>query len=147
MSLESGIYTIRNRDNNVGRSLTEDRSLGPKRILLLPQDVKPEEIKWEIEKLDHNSYTLKIRDAPTANIDNLVFALLINKGEAEKWRIEAVPQHGENRYIITTQDKKDGWVAPDAPDEQIICKPLTATKSQPPQYLPTEFYEIVLAAA
>ncbi|THU89591.1 hypothetical protein K435DRAFT_677610, partial [Dendrothele bispora CBS 962.96] len=85
--------------------------------------------------------------APTANIDNLVFALLINEDEAEEWRIEAVPQHGENRYIITTQDQQNGWVAPDTLEEQINCKPLVVMQSLPPQYPPTEVFEIIPATA
>ncbi|THU89585.1 hypothetical protein K435DRAFT_865160 [Dendrothele bispora CBS 962.96] len=45
MSLESGVYIIRNRDNSVNRNLAEDRSLNPKRVVLLPPDAQSEDIK------------------------------------------------------------------------------------------------------
>ncbi|KAK7047233.1 hypothetical protein VNI00_006899 [Paramarasmius palmivorus] len=143
MSLESGLYIIRNIDKAVGRKQAEDRSLLPKRVVVLPPSV--EDPKWEIQKEDSNRYILKVQGAPTANIDRLVFALLQDEESAEKWRIEAVPQHGENRYIITTQDQNEGWVAPEETDDQVKCQPLVATKSLPPQYLPTEVFEIVRA--
>ncbi|KAF8645996.1 hypothetical protein AX16_007422 [Volvariella volvacea WC 439] len=141
MSLETGRYIIQNGDRGVGRNSTEDRSLLPKRVIVLPPGVRDPD--WVIEKVGSDSYIIKARGAPTANVENLVFALLIEEGKAEKWKIEAVPQHGPNRYIIQTHNCNEGWVAPEEPYEQIKCQPLIATKSLPPQYLPTEVFEIV----
>ncbi|KAF5366264.1 hypothetical protein D9758_005808 [Tetrapyrgos nigripes] len=142
--LQSGTYVVRNGDFEVGRNLREDRTLLPKPVVLGP-DVQGTTLEIEQIGSEGNNYLIKARGAPTANINNLVSALLTNEETAEEWRIEAVPQHGENRYIITTQDQEEGWVAPDEPGAQINCKPLISTKSFPPMYLPTEVFEIVSA--
>ncbi|KAK7448420.1 hypothetical protein VKT23_013683 [Stygiomarasmius scandens] len=142
MSLPSGTYIIRNGDKNVGRRLAEDKSLLPKQVVLLPDG---QDSTWEIENIGNDGYLLKNRNSPTANINDQVAALLIDQESAEKWHLEAVPQHGENRYIITTQDQSKGWVAPEESNEQIKCQPLISTRSFPPLYLPTEVFEIVPA--
>ncbi|KAJ3996768.1 hypothetical protein F5050DRAFT_1757164 [Lentinula boryana] len=96
MSLETGRYLIHHGDKVVSRSFIEDRSFNPKRIdLLEPSD---REITWIIEKTD-DGYILHNRGAPTAHIDNNVFALLIEQGLATKWTIEAVSQHGKDGYM------------------------------------------------
>ncbi|KIJ56044.1 hypothetical protein M422DRAFT_150632 [Sphaerobolus stellatus SS14] len=141
MSLEAGTYIIRNGNNSVGRSLLEDLSLFPKPVVLLPPSVTAEDTK--INKTDSNGYVIKFRGAPSASIDHRVVALLSEGEEAGQWRIKAVPQHGPNRYIITTQDQDDGWVAPNDPYEQLMCKPLIASLSLPPRYLPNSVFEIV----
>ncbi|EEB87837.1 hypothetical protein MPER_14650, partial [Moniliophthora perniciosa FA553] len=84
--------------------------------------------------------------APTANLDNLVFALLIEQERAEKWRIEAIPQHGKNRFIIQAENQADGWVAPQEAEQQIMCRPLIIFPSEPPQYPPNEIFEITRAS-
>jgi len=55
--------------------------------------------QWQIEKISTDTYFLKNQNSPTGNVDNKVAALLIMQEDAVKWRIEAIPQHGENRYM------------------------------------------------
>ncbi|KAK7448421.1 hypothetical protein VKT23_013684 [Stygiomarasmius scandens] len=143
MPLESGTYTIRSCEFNIGRPLAEDRSLLPKRIVVLPEE---QTSVWEIEKISTDTYFLKNQNSPTGNIDNKVAALLIMQEDAVKWRIEAIPQHGHNRYIIITEDRSKGWVASDEPFEQVKCQPLIVGPSVPPFYPQTEIFEIVRAS-
>ncbi|KAJ3818595.1 serine protease inhibitor [Lentinula raphanica] len=139
MSLETGHYLIHNGGKFVSRSFTEDRTLSPKNVdLLEPSD---RESTWIIEKTD-DGYILNNRGAPTTHIDDHIFALLINQGSATKWNIEAVPQHGEGKYIITSEGK--GWVAPDNVNEQIGYSALVVEgSSDKPTYQKKAVFEII----
>ncbi|KAJ3756393.1 serine protease inhibitor [Lentinula raphanica] len=139
MSLETGRYIIHNGDKVVSRKRAEDRSLNPKRIFLL--DPSAEETTWIIEKVDDGKYFLNNRGAPTTHIDDHVFAILIHQEDATKWNIEAVPQHGEGKFIITTGDGK-GWIAPGNANEQIIYRTLKVGRSEPPTYPLNEIFQI-----
>ncbi|ESK88374.1 hypothetical protein Moror_14760 [Moniliophthora roreri MCA 2997] len=141
MSLESGPYTIRNGGRAIGRAQREDRSLRPKGVFVLPPDVEPP--VFDIEKLDSGNYTIKAKGAPTTQINNLVFALLIEEERAEKWQIVHIPQHGRHKYIIQANDQVNGWVAPEDPEQQILSRPLIIFPSEPPQYPPNEIFEII----
>ncbi|KAJ4473845.1 serine protease inhibitor [Lentinula aciculospora] len=139
MSLETGRYLIHHGDKVVSRRFAEDRSLRPKRIDLL--DPSDREITWIIEK-SGDEYILNNRGAPTAHIEDNVFALLIHQESATKWIIEAVPRHGKNAYIIKTSDGK-GWVAPDKVGEQIIYRPLIVGPSEPPTFPLNQVFQII----
>ena len=117
MTLQPGKYLIKSKSQGtyIGRHVDEDRSLLPKRVLLLPPDFAPApeviglsidtlnvaEIpfsQWEVIMLDEGIYILKARSNHVTHFDNLVFAVLLPEPPATKWRIEAQPQHGQNIY-------------------------------------------------
>ncbi|GAW08181.1 serine protease inhibitor [Lentinula edodes] len=140
MSLETGRYLIHNGNNIVSRNLAEDRSLKPKRIVLLEPTDKIE-LTWIIEK-SGDGYILNNRGAPTAPIEDNVFALLVHQEGAAKWTIEAVPRHGKNAYFIKGSDGK-GWVAPDKVGEQIIYRTLIVGPSEPPAIPLNQIFQII----
>uniref|UniRef100_A0A0W0FIJ0 Serine protease inhibitor n=1 Tax=Moniliophthora roreri TaxID=221103 RepID=A0A0W0FIJ0_MONRR len=138
MSLEPGLYFIRNGDRAIGRLPQEDDSLEPKAVYVLPDIV--ERPNFEIKKIDSDNYTivaLGTPNGPTAQIDNKVYALLEEQDRAEKWRIVHVPQHGENSYIIRTDDQGRSWFAPEGAEQQIRCRPFM------PPVPPNEIFEII----
>ncbi|KIK55767.1 hypothetical protein GYMLUDRAFT_248367 [Collybiopsis luxurians FD-317 M1] len=125
----------------VGRPLDEDQSNKPKPIKLLPYYSRQDEIEWVLDGDDTNGFTASIRDAPTApgpppEPDDKVFALLNDPEKAEKWYFQPVPEQGEHRYIILTNDQSETWVAPEEEGSQILCEPVTAP------YLPQAIFEI-----
>ncbi|KAJ4473842.1 serine protease inhibitor [Lentinula aciculospora] len=143
MSLTTGRYLIKNEDNVVGRALAEDLSLQPKRIILLPPDDKtstPASLN-----LHDNEYIIISNGSPTAHIENHIFALLIDRGAATKWLVQAVPQHGENAFIITTAARQYGWSAPGEANEQIGYSRLVVGRSLPPRYSPHQVFQITKA--
>ncbi|KAJ3862160.1 MAG: serine protease inhibitor, partial [Lentinula lateritia] len=140
MSLDTGRYLIHNGNNIVSRNLAEDRSLNPKRIVLLEPNDKIE-FTWIIEK-SGDEYILNNRGAPTTHIEDHVFALLIHQEQATKWTIEAVPRHGKNAYIIKGSDGK-GWVAPEKVGEQIIYRTLIVGPSEPPTFPLNQVFQII----
>lgn len=141
MSLESGIYIIQSKSQGgyVGRNSTEDRSLLPKKVVILPQGV--EAPKWEIEKLDNGKYAFKTGGSHTAGFDKQLWAVLLPEPIATKWRIEPQPRDGENTYIIVNDDH-DGWTTPSEPYFQLTVESLIATESLPPQYFPRGLFII-----
>ncbi|KAG8996129.1 hypothetical protein FRB94_008554 [Tulasnella sp. JGI-2019a] len=150
MSIESGLYIVVNKANghNIGRYPVEDRSLLPKRVMVLPQGVQAP--MWIIEKKPDSNYTMKAGGAPASTQNSLLFVSLIDgiPPPAASWCITATPQHGENTYIIELDDKSAGWVVPDTnPDGgdlvQVQVKPLISTKSMPPQYPATELFTLI----
>lgn len=52
-----------------------------------------------MQKVEDDRYILKATDAPTAIIDDKVFAVLLDVPPAEEWLITAVPQSGEDAYM------------------------------------------------
>ncbi|CAL1715316.1 unnamed protein product [Somion occarium] len=103
--------------------------------------------RWIVERKD-KGYRLKAHEAPTGVEGDRVVAFLIDRATGpEDWIITAQPQHGKNVYIIERQDRSSGWVVKEEGDgtfgDPILAKPLIATKSLPPQYLPTELFTFV----
>ncbi|EAU80979.1 hypothetical protein CC1G_03155 [Coprinopsis cinerea okayama7 len=144
MTIPSGTYVITSKVNDlhVGRPLTEDRSLFPKRIVVLPQDSNnTSEIFWVVEKTEE-VYILKARGSPVAPHEGKLFADLVGELEHKTWFIVSQPQHGENVYTVENTSDRKGWVVPHRAEElsQVEVKPLTATDSLPPQYPATELF-------
>ncbi|KAF8643025.1 hypothetical protein AX16_009269 [Volvariella volvacea WC 439] len=140
MTLPSGMYIIRNGRHTVGRNHTEDASLLPKGVVLLPEGIQTP--KWVVDNRG-DGYILKADGDPTAPIDKLLFALLMEQERAEKWKVQHVPQLGLRSYIILTHDEREGWIAPEEPNEQIQCRPLIVMPTDPPQYPPNEVFEFI----
>ncbi|KAK7047234.1 hypothetical protein VNI00_006900 [Paramarasmius palmivorus] len=142
MSLESGLYIIKNQGKYIGRNLAEDMSLLPKRIVTLPESVQAP--RWEVEKKDDNKYILKCQKDATVQFDNLVWAALLPEPLPEKWCIEHVPHHGQNAYVILRENREQGWVVTsEEAYQQIGSKPLIVGLSEPPFYPPNEHFEFV----
>lgn len=120
MSFQAGKYIIKSKSTVaglfIGRCVSEDDSLLPKKILLLPLDDPAPEVfqhhvehaassllksfffQWEIILVDHGSYVLKTGGNHVANYDEHVYAILSPGTPATKWKIEAQPQHGDDIF-------------------------------------------------
>ncbi|THG95043.1 hypothetical protein EW026_g6533 [Hermanssonia centrifuga] len=165
MSLPSGNYIITSKvpdgqSLSIGRNLAEDKSLLPKKVISLPPGV--EAPVWAVQLLDNGKYILKIGGAATAEFEDKVFAVLLDVPIPTEWTITHVPQHGPNVYMLSISlyrsrtvthisfcriekgDRSTGWVVPEEePYTQIAVRPLIATRSLPPQYLPSEQFHII----
>ncbi|KAF9522981.1 hypothetical protein CPB83DRAFT_863648 [Crepidotus variabilis] len=141
--LPNGRYIIRSVGARkfVGRSPREDYSLLPKRVILLPDGVQAP--FFEFQSTDRGTKILAGGNS-TAEIDRNLFAVLLPEPPAEDWKIQAIPQSGKNRYIITKSNGYEGWiVGDDSPEAQIAIRPLIIGPSEPPFYPPNEVWEIV----
>ncbi|KAH7924148.1 hypothetical protein BV22DRAFT_531734 [Leucogyrophana mollusca] len=140
--LETGHYNIVNlaqESGSIGRFPIEDKSLLPKRIVVIPQSIKPS--RWIVEALPNGRYILKNGGAPTAETDNLVFAFLRDE-KKEEWKITYRENH--DAYTIEKGSGESGWVIPDVkPETQVAVHPLISTKSIPPQFPHTELWKIM----
>jgi len=146
MFLESGQYQIASALGDgilVGRRLAEDRSLRPKAVVTLPRGSPPPH-PWQILKQDNGSYILRAAGAPTAAINDKLFAILLDQPEPTQWKIVPSERDGKGAYIVTKFDSPDGWVATEPEQgswgEQISVKPLIVGPSEPPFYPPTEVF-------
>ncbi|KDR67304.1 hypothetical protein GALMADRAFT_283623 [Galerina marginata CBS 339.88] len=145
MALQNGSYTITSKAGAfpVGRNKAEDRSLNPKKVVLLPQGIESPE--WIVEALADGTYILKIGGRPTANIDELLFAVLLDEPEPTKWKVNPQFHQGENTYTITpVGSDNDGWQVPADAEvgTQIAIQPLKFGRSFPPTYTPEELFVI-----
>jgi hypothetical protein len=52
-------------------------------------------LQWHIERLENGRYKIYARGAPTAAIDGLLYALLVDEEKAEEWIITK-PRNGEH---------------------------------------------------
>ncbi|KAI0768857.1 hypothetical protein BC629DRAFT_1292440 [Irpex lacteus] len=137
MTIAEGEYYIHSAagDFQVGRLHREDRSLLPKRVVSLPPGDKPDRPWIVIKDGDKNLFTLKANGAPTAAIDHKLFAILLDTPEPTKWKLIRAERHGEDAYIVTTEDGRAGWVLPSSePYDQIAVRPLIVGPSNPPTY-------------
>ncbi|KAF9523926.1 hypothetical protein CPB83DRAFT_862140 [Crepidotus variabilis] len=124
----------------IGRSPREDLSLNPKRVMLLPEGIRAP--FFEV-KSSGSGYKILAGGNPTAEFDRSLWAILLDRPPAEEWKIQAIPQSGPNRYIITKPNGFEGWVLPlDDPETQIAVRPLIIGPSEPPFYPPNQLWEI-----
>ncbi|KAL4252128.1 hypothetical protein ABKN59_001748 [Abortiporus biennis] len=128
--MEPGWYTI----TSMVEEQYEDRSLHDKPIFLLPniKEQIPIASVWNIEKTGEDRYRLSTRGNFTAIQDDRV--------------LTAQPQHGENVYMIQTNDEEKGWTADGGEHSQIATRPLASTDSIPPPYTSTQLLIIISAA-
>ncbi|KAG9010626.1 hypothetical protein FRB93_003894 [Tulasnella sp. JGI-2019a] len=155
MSIETGMYLISSKVNNhsIGRYPVEDRTMLPKRVMVLPQGIQAPH--WIIEKKEGtDTYTMKAGHAATAVEDGLLWVTLMDSMPplAASWSITATPQHGENTYIIQLADNGAGWIVPDTnPDTnpdggdlvQIQVKRLIVLEIFPIQYPPNYLFTLI----
>jgi len=102
----------------VGRDLREDFSLNPKRVSTVVQSSG--DSTWEVQRLSNGKYTLSTRGAPTAVINDKLYALLIGQERAEEWVISS--SDIENAYRIQTSDKSKEWYASSEPYTQVAIR-------------------------
>ncbi|KAI0088753.1 hypothetical protein BDY19DRAFT_144265 [Irpex rosettiformis] len=142
MSIEDGQYQIFSAADNlpIGRPLAEDKSLLPKQVVTLPPGTAPTR-PWDVLKNPNGTFTLKVAGAPTAEVDDKLFAILLDSPPPTEWRLTPVERNGPDAYIVTTSDGAKGWVVPDVkPESQIVIRPLIVGPSEPPFYPPTEVF-------
>ncbi|TFK19758.1 hypothetical protein FA15DRAFT_697328 [Coprinopsis marcescibilis] len=108
MSLPTGRYFIRSvaqrPGNRVGRFVTEDRSLLPKRIVNAADDDVPH--PWVVEK-QGTDYTFSNNGARVGVSDGKLFAFLVDEPN-QLWRVE--PVDGEAFRIVNAAEETSGWV-------------------------------------
>ncbi|KAH8092541.1 hypothetical protein BXZ70DRAFT_1067063 [Cristinia sonorae] len=147
-TLTPGLYFIQSvaTDRFIARPQNEDKSLLPKAVVQLPAGQKPESA-WVVESLpgaDDNSYILRIGGAPTAKVDDRLFAILIDgEPNPEVWKVTHPERNASNEFIVETNNSEAGWVIQDNSEDndQILVKPLIVGKSFPPFYPPTEVFK------
>ncbi|KAI0793524.1 hypothetical protein C8Q75DRAFT_713078 [Abortiporus biennis] len=135
--------------NKVGRYWIEDKSLLPKRIVLLPETGGPDgwSPEWTIEKKDEG-YIMKSLNNYTAGLDGKLVAILIpDMAPPQIWKITPQPRHGENVYTIEASDSAEGWVVPEpeellTPASTVVVRPLIVGPSYPPFFPPSELFKI-----
>ncbi|KJA18990.1 hypothetical protein HYPSUDRAFT_190357 [Hypholoma sublateritium FD-334 SS-4] len=153
MTLKSGTYIIssKSEDSYVGRNSVEDKSLHPKRVVVLPQGIEAPKVRhlWEIEALPDEIYILRIGGGFAAEINKLLFAVLIERPEDAVWKIVPQPREGEHTYTILLAGRpSDGWfVGPNIPEgeKQIAVHAIPVGLSLPPVYPTGALFRIVPA--
>ncbi|ESK87051.1 serine protease inhibitor [Moniliophthora roreri MCA 2997] len=123
MPLETGYYLIQNQGKFLGASTEEP--LVPRRIIVLPGGV--EAPKFFVEKFGENRYAITIDNARTRPIEDKVFAITVVGPPPELWHIKA--DGGEDSYIVETTERARGWISPNEPYGQIMCRELVVTPS------------------
>jgi len=107
-NLPSDQYYIRNKGQFAGRSDTEDKSLNPKEVycptgsskidLASPSCCNTASysniLQWELERLDNGHYRISALRAPTKEINNLLYALVIDRAVPDEWIITKRRQEG-----------------------------------------------------
>jgi hypothetical protein len=115
-NLPTDQYYIRNEEQFAGRKLAEDKSLNPKRVycptgspdidLVSPLCCNAASysnpLQWELERLYNGHYKICARGAPTKEIDNLLFALVIDRAEPDEWVITRRHQWPEGPRPVYT---------------------------------------------
>ncbi|KAI0766314.1 proteinase inhibitor [Irpex lacteus] len=144
MSIEEGIYYIYSAldDIQVGRLRVEDRTFLPKRVVSLAPGERPNN-PWTVIKRG-DKLVLKAGGAPTAGIDDKVYAILLDTPEATEWTLSRADNHKDNAYAVMSEDGVSGWVLPTSdPYTQIEVRPLIAGPSDPPTHPATEVFIFV----
>ncbi|KAJ3835256.1 hypothetical protein F5878DRAFT_693308 [Lentinula raphanica] len=151
MSIEPGKYIIRYDDNNVSGYDGKVVLGGPPSIWVFDRPGDSD---------DRREYIITDQDGDSvANIDGK----LESSSDTTKWIVERAEVQGDNSYmqmLVSSWLKLElegsfhsirssvygsplGWVAPENPDEQILCRVLIMFPSYPPRYPPNEVFEIV----
>ncbi|KAF9445184.1 hypothetical protein P691DRAFT_777752 [Macrolepiota fuliginosa MF-IS2] len=103
----SGPYEIANCNGDIiGRLLTETHDLAPKPVCAGTTDPHP---IWDIRRLENGRYILSNRGAPTANIDDWLFALLQHQEKRTEWEILVV---SEELFHIRDSATGKVWTVP-----------------------------------
>ncbi|KAK6534870.1 hypothetical protein TWF281_006169 [Arthrobotrys megalospora] len=144
--IASGLYHIRSKVDaqSIGRHAQEDKSLNPKRIVLLDSsEAEGPNAIWEVQQKDGGGYILKCRGAVSAAKDFHLWAILHDSDEGTIWRITKQQRGG-----YTIEDTKglgaiSGWVIPTFDthqEDQIAVRPLIVLPTYPPTYPDAELF-------
>lgn len=84
----------------------------PKRIVALSPGFQ--RAVWDIEALGDDKYILNTRNAPTAAIEGLIFAVLLDEPAPTKWliRLNLNSRTSRSYNILDSEDSSKGWVFP-----------------------------------
>lgn len=121
MPLPKGTYDIIGRVNGkdvyLGRAPDEDKSVLPKGILVMPDDVKACEVRyrsvrtkkrhsyltllqWQIEDLPNGTYQLKSFGSPVVAFGEMLCAVLTSPDlESSEWRLIPVSEQWSSSYL------------------------------------------------
>ncbi|KAF9525914.1 hypothetical protein CPB83DRAFT_837839 [Crepidotus variabilis] len=149
-TLNSGPYFIKSAgaEKFIGRARVEYRSLQPKRILLRTTDGSepPVIFKFELKK-QGDTFEIATRGGAIASIDDKLYAVLMPEEPIQQWIIKDIPQQGQNKYLITTNQEDRGWGSPkDDPGAQIELVKLVHSIPRPLQLPHNQIWEIVPVA-
>ncbi|KAF9521869.1 hypothetical protein CPB83DRAFT_911627 [Crepidotus variabilis] len=140
----TGRYMIRSvmTRNYIGRSQREDRSLLPKRIVLLSDGVRPTEFVFNTSGREAK---ITAGGSPTAAIDNKLYSVLLDTPPAQQWVVQRVSESGPAQYIITTQDGSAAWVVSGQdPESQVsVLQSVRFDPSTAAPYPPRALWDIV----
>jgi len=142
--ISEGIYYISspiwgdNPDFLIGRGL-EDRSLLPKYIKTVDRNLPYSQVQWLVRSAGDGLYILQVGRSPTAQIDQNLFAILLDDPPPTKWKIDYQPQH--DAYTISSADNYQGWWASADVDSKVGVRPLIVSPSIPPYYPKSELYK------
>ncbi|KAJ2912555.1 hypothetical protein MD484_g7852, partial [Candolleomyces efflorescens] len=139
MSLETGKYIITNKMTNGGVGPHGD---GPvTKVVLLPDGVKAP--SWKLTKIEGSCYEIT-QDGRVAIEQEGGLVLSGEDDEKPVWRLESVPQQGENAYTIVEARGYLGWAAPsEEPYTQVAVRHLIVHPTYPPRYPLFELFDIV----
>ncbi|KAK6511781.1 hypothetical protein TWF481_000686 [Arthrobotrys musiformis] len=150
--LQSGTYIITSVSTGlkVSRTLAEDKSLLPKKVVILPP--KEEASTWEVTRNRDGTYTLKNKGSPVVEIEDKLFAQLTGPPLETRWKISSVNWQGRDQWIIENPSGSEGWLldettGPAKEYKQIDVGPLIANLSLPPQYPANERFRFTRVRA
>ncbi|KDR77726.1 hypothetical protein GALMADRAFT_65624, partial [Galerina marginata CBS 339.88] len=137
-AMDTGIYIITSKVDEfpVGRNAAEDLSRDPKKVVILPKGI--EAPKWILQKVSDDTFIMKAGSNYTADIGNMLFAVLTDVPRPTLWKIEPQFHLGKNTYTVISSDNPIlGWAVPD-----IAVRPLIVQPSFPPTFPPHELFVI-----
>ncbi|KAJ2911657.1 hypothetical protein MD484_g8756, partial [Candolleomyces efflorescens] len=149
MSLENGTYIIRNQSTKtpIG-ALEEGKPIPISKVVTLPGGVRAP--LWKVTKERDGFYKFTQDGGAAIEINKLLFVdSKIEDPHLTTWKVEHVPQHGDDAYIVTNLKfggPSLGWVVTEpAPYAQVAVRPLISTPSFPPRFPPNEVFDFIRA--
>ncbi|KAH7922185.1 hypothetical protein BV22DRAFT_1037764 [Leucogyrophana mollusca] len=151
MTLKAGQYvvTCHLTGGVLGRDRPDDRSGGPKPVVLFPSD--SEHVEYDaygvagptfvVEPQGNSRYILKIGGDPTLPIGRQLYTTPDGNTSGEKW---VITQHRyQGPYTIETADRSAGWAIVDdiSPTGQIAVRPLLRMPGYPAPYPSDELFD------
>jgi len=139
-NLRNGVYTITSLlagEPKLGVNLTKPT--------VQQVTINAPVIDWTVKKVEgkEDQYLLGVGGYPyTESLDKGVFAST-NSEKSVAWYITY--QEREDAYTIEIEDSGTGWTVALPQDNELMARvdisPIIATKSIPPQYLPTQLFK------
>ncbi|KZP29488.1 hypothetical protein FIBSPDRAFT_851488 [Athelia psychrophila] len=105
MSLPSGYYLIKHQrsNKNVSRYRIEDKSLNPKRVLVLPDSTDSyDDPVWIIESSGDGNYHFTNRGGAASVINGNIYCNILRSEGNDVWQVKPGP--GPNVFQITNSE-------------------------------------------